>query len=380
MKAISMLYRKYNFLIDTWGMFSPVNPTVIIQSDDWGGVGMPNLKALKVLQDKGYEVGKSLWDYYGLESEKDLIALGDLLNSIKDRDGCPACFTANFIMANADLKRMESENYRSFYAIPIEEGFPYPWEENLFSVYRSLIYKKLFYPGLHGYTHFSPFGLIQGLKDNGDFGRRTRDLVSNYLSYSSSFTPEYNFALVSRNHGCEHFIEDKLQEEWIEKGIILFKNAFDMPPLTVCAPGYRFNSTTLKIWRSLGINVVQGGSGAYPVFKNGLFFLSRNVHFEPALEGGKALNKALKKAVSLIEAGLVVVICTHSINYISRYLGKQQESLSGLKQLLSSLLVRYPGIHFTNDVEFFKAYQIRDKNWFRNPTIKEVVNRQNFNK
>src|SRR5262249_12981890 len=86
-------------------------PVVVIQSDDWGRVGAPSVTVLRALNGLGLNVGRSPWDYYGLESQADLIELGDLLTGVRDRDGRSACFTANFVLANADLRRMRSEGY-----------------------------------------------------------------------------------------------------------------------------------------------------------------------------------------------------------------------------------------------------------------------------
>src|SRR6516225_6734870 len=78
--------------IATWGRIhaiAPVRPIVVIESDDWGRVGLPSLQSMERLQAAGVAIGASPWDFYGLESEDDVIRLGDLLSEFRDSDGRP---------------------------------------------------------------------------------------------------------------------------------------------------------------------------------------------------------------------------------------------------------------------------------------------------
>ena len=68
---------------------APVRPIVVIESDDWGRVGLPSLASMEQLQAAGVPIGASPWDFYGLESEDDVIRLGDLLSQFRDGDGKP---------------------------------------------------------------------------------------------------------------------------------------------------------------------------------------------------------------------------------------------------------------------------------------------------
>src|SRR5215469_3615169 len=47
---------------------APRRPIVVIQSDDWGRVGIPGLDALERVKVAGANVGASGWDLYGLET------------------------------------------------------------------------------------------------------------------------------------------------------------------------------------------------------------------------------------------------------------------------------------------------------------------------
>ena len=184
---------------------------------------------------------------YGRESEDDVIRLGDLLSEFRDRDGRPACVSANFVMANSDLERMRRENFQAFRWISIDVGFPGAWGEPLLPAYRRNIDRGLFYAGLHGFTHFNVSAMMKLLTETSARGDRMRRLVCHGVPYLASLTPECNFALVERQGGDEKFLPELDQEDWIETGISLFVRAFGRRPLTTCAPGVQGQQHDFRI-------------------------------------------------------------------------------------------------------------------------------------
>src|SRR4029077_14535485 len=134
----------------------------------------------------------------------------------------------------------------------------------------------LFEPGLHGFTHFNAIEMIACLNEDSDRGKRARILAERDVPYLASYTPEYNFALVSRRDG-ERFLDAAAQESWVRSGIELFIDAFGIFPRTACAPGYRANSVTRRIWRTLGVESCQSVGDAPLATSRGLLQLNRNV-------------------------------------------------------------------------------------------------------
>jgi hypothetical protein len=280
-----------------------------------------------------------------------------------------------FVVANADLRRIRASDFRKFHAKPINEGFPPPWEGNLLKSYKNLVARGVFYPGLHGYTHFNVQGLMQKLNEQSESGKHARTLVDNDIPYLASVTPEYNFALLYRSKGGEEFLSANEQKTWLEKGIKLFQKAFGHAPVTFCAPGYRANDTTFRTAANLGIKVFQTAGGGTPKEDKRQLTLPRNVHFEPLLFPDESMDVQLKQAAKAVAAGLPIVICSHSINYISRFNKGRQISLDKLSELLSTLLQQYPDLRFSNDKELSEAYRERNLDWFRRPKFAQVLNR-----
>lgn len=352
---------------------APVRPIVVIESDDWGRVGLPSLQSMEQLKAEGVPIGKSPWDFYGGESEDDVVRLGDILSEFRDADGRPACITANFVMANADLDRMQRENFQAFRWIPIDLGFPRSGRETLLPAYRANIDRGLFYPGLHGFTHLNASAMMKLLTETSARGDRMRQLANHGVPYLASLTPECNFALVERQGEDETFMSESDQESWIDAGVSLFARAFGRRPVTTCAPGYRANDTTFRIWHRRGIEAVQSNGWRGILASREMVFLERNVSFEPALTPDASVEDAIDAARRAVECGFPIVVCSHSINYMSRFLGYAEEGRRQLAEFLRRLLEAFPNLRFATDADLAAAFRTNDPAWFRRPTTREIA-------
>ena len=363
-------------VVDNLRAAATVRPVMVLQSDDWGRVGAPDPSAIERLREKGHPVGESAWDFYGLEDAADLHALADVLRAVIDNEGRRACMTANFVMANPDLRRMVAEDFREFRAVAISEGFPAPWAQApLMAEYRRLVAEGIFYPGLHGFTHFSPEGMLRGWHDSGNFGARLRALVEEDVPYLASLTPEINFALLDRSGPDERFADRATQTQWVNLGIDAFRAAFDRTPVTTCAPGYRCNDVTYEVWKDHGIRLVQTAGGRAIHRHHGLLVVERNVRFEPHLDGPSSVASALRRMAEVVECGFPVVVVTHSINYVRRHRVGADQSLRALSEFLEAALARFPGLRFAHDGDILRAYETYDEDWLQSPTPAQVRRR-----
>ncbi|OSM03960.1 hypothetical protein [Magnetofaba australis] len=310
---------------------------------------------------------KTPWNLYGLESAVDLHAIESALLNVRDSAGRPACITANFILANPDLRRMRREGGDAFHVIPITQGFPEPWDDVLLPEYRRLAQSGVFDPCFHGFTHFSDHLYRQAMRQGGDLANRLRALAERDIPYLASYTPELNFALCQRQGGFEQPMEEAVQAAWFAQGMALFQEAFGRAPLSACFPGYRGDAVSVALAASYGVKGVQWFGGALPEERDGMLHLARNLEFEPALKATD-LDAILAQARDLVSAGLPLIISTHSINFISRHVNQRDRSLALLTELLSRLKQAFPDILFSHDSEFVTRYHQRDAEWWRAPT------------
>jgi hypothetical protein len=357
-----------------WRAPTPERPIVVIHSDDWGRTGAASPDSIRELRALGLPVGDSPWDHYGLETEEDVLALGGVLAEVRDRGGRPACATVNFIMANPDLRAMRDQGFRAFRWIPIKEGFPEPWQDRLVPAYRQCIDMGVFYPGLHGFTHFNPAELLRALAEDSRYGERARALATHDIPYLATLTPEFNFALVTRR-GAENFISEEEQAEWVALGARLFGETFGVAARTTCAPGYRANDTTFRVWRQAGIEAAQTVGDGPVARRDGMLVLSRNVRFEPVLDNEALEGRALQQARQAVARGVPIVVCSHSINYIERHVHHAEASRFRLKQFLRSLLDVFPDLRFASDADILDAYQGKMPGWLRPPNASEITQR-----
>jgi hypothetical protein len=106
-----------------------------------------------------------------------------------------------------------------------------------------------------------------------------------------------------------------------------------------------------------------------------MVILQRNVAFEPALNGADAVEKAMSVACCAVERGFPIIVCSHSINYISRFLGYADKGRRQLGDLLRGLLETFPNLRFADDVDIVSAWKTNDPGWFRPPTMREITAR-----
>ena len=318
-------------------------PLVIFQSDDWGRVGTFDPASIGRLG--AYGLGQSLWDWYGVESPDDLVLLADVLASFVDVRGRKARFTANFVLTNPDLRRMREEGYTELRVCPITEGLPAPWsQEGLHDLYLDLIAQGVFYPALHGYTHFCEEEFLSACRETSSArAPLLQALLAEDISSAARLTPEYNFALMHRRGGMDVFIDEAAQRQWVEKGVDLFKQAFGAKPRSTCAPGYRCNAVTARLWSARGIEVVQTADSRRLGRWQGLLNIARNTFFEPLLYGPGNVESAMAQAHAAVEQRKPIVVCSHSINYISRHHGRAQEGRRGPAAVFDAADGRFSG-------------------------------------
>ena len=97
-------------------------PIVVLQSDDWGRVGVRDQQGFEQLRAAGLNLGERPYDFYTLETAEDLNALSNLLKRHRDSTGRPASLVMNFITANLDFSKMDG--FRQIELLPLTDGLP----------------------------------------------------------------------------------------------------------------------------------------------------------------------------------------------------------------------------------------------------------------
>jgi len=83
---------------------------IVIESDDWGSIRMPDKSTYHKLLGKGIRVDDCPYmKYDSLADDKDITSLFEVLDSVHDFNGNTPVLTANCVMANPDFDKIKKK-------------------------------------------------------------------------------------------------------------------------------------------------------------------------------------------------------------------------------------------------------------------------------
>ncbi len=342
-------------------------PLVVLQSDDWGRVGVRDREGYEELRDLGVNLGERSYDFYSLETAEDVELVISLLQRHRDSTGRPACLGMNFIVANVDFTKVSAGNFREIYVRTLSEGLPDGWNRpGLFEAYREGISAGVLSPALHGTTHFCRLAVERHLNDPGERGALLRTLWKTGVPYIHWRMPWVGFEYWdSEPSGEEDFLTSSGQQSLIDSAVESFIRFFSKPPCSACAPGYRANQNTHEAWAKRGIQVAQNGPGSAmpPHFDAyGILHLYRSMDFEPATGQEFSVDVCLRAAEDCFARGLPAIVSVHSINFHSTIKDFRSRTLGFLDEFLTALEAKHPDLLYVSDEDL---YDLVDKGIFQ---------------
>jgi hypothetical protein len=342
-------------------------PLVLLQSDDWGRVGVRDREGYEQLRANGIKLGENPYDYYSLETAEDVIALRDMLKRHRDATGRPACIVMNFLMANLDFQEMAETGFQGLNLMPLSHGLPGAWKRpGLFEAYRQGISDEVFYPALHGLTHFCRLAVERALRAPGDRNNLLRTLWKAETPYVYWRMPWIGYEYCNPEKPQAGFLDAETQKRLIAEATREFQKFFSTVPLSACAPGYRANNDTHRAWSQCGVRVAQNGSGgAVPphMDKWEMLNLHRTIDIEP-FERGLPLEKYMQLAERCFERGVPAIVSMHSINFHSSLKDFRGPALRVLDEFLSALEAKHPDLLYVHDMNL---YELVTRGKFRGP-------------
>lgn len=354
--------------------FAFSRPLVLLQSDDWGRTGVRDREGYEQLRSRGIRLGEHPYDLYTLETADDLGALASLLMRHHDSTGRPPCLVMNFCTANLDFKRMRSDGFKSIELLSLAKGLPGKWSRpGLFQAYRAGIEQGVFFPALHGVSHFCPTAVENALAEDGERARLLRSLWEAETPYIHWRMPWVGYEYWNPEKPRAGFLGAEHQKTLIEQASGNFSTLFGSRPASACAPGYRANRDTHRAWSQAGIRVAESGtgSGLHPPHMDdfGILHLYRTIDFEPS-QRELEIDKHLEIARACFTRGLPLIISIHSINFHSTIKDFRSPTIAALDALLTALESRYPELLYVHDQDL---HEIVTKGAFRNSAAKVLV-------
>jgi hypothetical protein len=329
-------------------------PLVLFQSDDWGRAGVRDREGWEELRAAGLNLGEKPYDFYSLETANDLHALGEVLIKRRDSTGRRPSMVMNFIMANVGFDRFVPRQ-KKIPLRPLTEGLPGAWHRpQLFEAYREGIRERVFYPALHGLTHFCERAIARELDTGGDRSELVRKLWNAQTSYVHWRMPWIGYEYWDPEmQPTRRFLTLDDQRTAIKRAAEIFRELFASVPFSACAPGYRANADTRTAWFENGVRVAQNGpgerSGPY-LDENGMLFTFRTVEMEPAIERCD-LERLMTQAEESLAYGLPAVISIHSINFHSTVKNFRMPTLKLLDEFLTALEKKWPHMLYEHDAD-----------------------------
>ena len=345
---------------------------VVIESDDWGSIRMPSKSVYNSLLRRGIRVDKCLFSRYDtLESVNDLEKLFYVLNTVKDKNGNNAKFTANCVLANSDFIKIKESHYLKYYYEPISTTYCRYWgNDDVLKTYQYGIKHNLWKPQLHGREHLNISRWLKALQDNDELTRLCFDYYNFSLTTAASPNVKTRFMDSFGSIGSETL---KQEAEIIEDAVTMYSECFKCLPKSFIAPCYIWRSELEDTLFNHKIMYIQSdwhqqvpindnpltfqGKKHYIGEKNmnGQIYTIRNVSFEPFLGESNEIDKAMLQIKMAFFWKKPAIICSHRINYVGGLDERQRDiNLKKLTLLLKEIVKSYP------DVEFMSSDELGD--------------------
>jgi hypothetical protein len=338
---------------------------IIIESDDWGGIRMPNKATRDSFQEKGYDILTNPYCKYDtIANTEDLTKLFAVLGKYKDKDGNHPVFTANTVLANPDFEKIRASNFETYsykpFTTTLKEYYP---QENVFELWKEGIEKRIFIPQFHGREHLNVPLWLELLRSNNqvilDAFHRGFWGVPNKLYDKNIFNIQAAYGSGKTEH-IEYY------KQSIVEGLDLFENIFNYRSSTFIANNYTWSPSFNKTLKDNGVIGFQGMKyqkipvvdstrlKLFPAFtgkRNDLrqLYTVRNCVFEPSQMPASMNN--VKKCISDIENAFIfkkpAIIASHRLNFVGVIDPENRDrNLNMLDKLLADILIKWPNVVF----------------------------------
>ncbi|MBZ9652570.1 hypothetical protein [Psychroflexus montanilacus] len=347
---------------------------LVIESDDWGAIRIPDLNSQLLLADKELINLKDPFSKYDvLEDEHDFNALFSVLANHQNSEGKNPIVTANMVMANPDFQKIKADNYANYHF----EAFlkTYKSYQPHLSTYQKLkqgIQQELIYPQFHAREHLNVPMWLKRLKNKDQ--RFLEAFNLNCFAIDDLHEENVRGNLMA-SYDYESSTDLKFIEQSITEGLALFKEEFGFHSKSTIAPCYVWNDEVESIFKAKNVQHFQSSylrkynlenqlkhkrQPMYMGKKNNCqqTYAIRNVLFEPTLNKNiNWVDKAMESIEIAFFWGKPAIIGTHRINYVGG-LSKdnRNNSLCQLDELLYKVIKKWPEIQFLNSEELGKTY------------------------
>ncbi|MDH5203936.1 MAG: hypothetical protein OEW69_11875, partial [Nitrospirota bacterium] len=316
-----------------------------------------------------------------LEKPADLDNLFAVLLKYRGGDGRHPVFQSNYVLSSPDYQGIAEWEYKTYKDLVIPD-VPSLWERGDFiAKAKEGIKKGIWYPEYHGNTHFNRF-VWEDLIKRGDKATLEGFRHQIFVNGKNIDNLEYDKKL-----------SFKQQSYLLDIGISRYRKIFGYEPRSFVGPNYTWQLKTERALAERGIRAVQAKNrqrderafwekirgkvldllgkrsadkpwhitmGDYNP-KLGIFYLIRNVDFEPRgkkdTETKSGAEEAYESIIAAWQKNGPAIVNTHRINYV--YLDKRfvAENIRQLDWLLNKIQNKHPDAIYLTDWEVVQLYE-----------------------
>lgn len=365
-----MLTRKELYNIPGW---RTKRHLVVFESDDWGSVRTPSKEVYDELIRRGIRMDRdSYCKYDNLATKEDLANLFEVLSSVKDKNGNPAIFTANAVVANPVFDKIKESDFSAYFYEPFTDTLKRDaLHGDAFEMWRQGMDAGLFHPQCHGREHLNVKKWLGVLRQGESVTRTAFDFGTFGLTANVDASIK-EYYMGAFNSGLDEDIES--YNEILTDGLDMFEKIFGFRSKSFIATTYEWSPKIEPCLFKNGVRYIQGTiAQKIPLdddttvkivrrgfqgtkTKSGLIRLFRNCFFEPSTKPDfDFVDDCLNRIRIAFKWGKAANICSHRVNYIgSIHKENTDRNLPELKRLLKEIVKRWP------DVEFVTSDQLGD--------------------
>ena len=229
---------------------------VVIESDDWGSIRMPNKHVQETYEHLGYSIKNNAYCQFDtLANSEDLEVLFDTLSKFKDSKGNHPIITLNTVLANPDFNKISGAAFREYFYEPFTDTLKtyYP-NENVFQLWKEGIRSGLVNPQFHGREHVNVPIWLKELENNN---------IPLIHAFNLGFwgIPESHYSPKRLNIQASY--DSNLKEhvafykQSISEGLELFEKIFDFKSTTFIANNYTWPSDLNTVLYDNGVRGFQ---------------------------------------------------------------------------------------------------------------------------
>lgn len=334
---------------------------VVLSVDDYGNIRMASEQARQNLKKSGLPVDANRFDQYDcLEDAEDLSQLFDVLNSVHDKNGKSAVFTAYALPANIDFERMQNENFAEYrYKLLIDTFSELPGYEGTWKVWKEGISAGLMCPEFHGREHLNIPLLMRLLAEKNNhlltcITERSLGALDKSHIHALQYYAPFDF---------EEFSQNTFFKDVIRDGLNVFEQVFGTRAQCFNAPGVPAHNSLEEELHKGGVRYIDStfvkrehqGRRKFHYKLN--YFGKRNNYGQPYLirncvfEPGLTLTNAVDQCLSEIEIAFMLKkpanISSHRVNFCGHINPKvREQGLRQLQTLLQAIVRKWPTVEF----------------------------------